>query len=169
MAAIGWFLAALAAIVLIGWAVKKRTGSHMWPLDDWAFDTGETIAWRDDAADVAVIPTAGQARVMHPARLHRWKVITTTTRMILAQKALGGKYVVMFVLWPGETPNEDRNRLDGGLLSTGYRTIVVTPGAIATHVDQGYVALTPVRGERSSTNISQIRIYTDLATSFRLP
>ena len=105
---------------------------------------------------------------MRPLRLHRWKVITTTTRFIMATKALGGKYVVMYVLYPGHAASDDSKKIDGGLLTTGYRTLVVLPNA-TTHADKGYVALKPEPSEPSSTNISEVRVYTDLFTTFRMP
>lgn len=169
MMAIVLFLLVLGAIALVGWGVSKRTGSHMWPLDDWHYDEGETIVWRDDAADVAVIPTLGQALVMRPPRLHRWKVIVTTTRVIMATKAIGGKYVVMHVLSPGHAAGGDSRKIDGGLLTTGYQTLVIVPDAVTIHADESYVVLEPETSEPSSTNISEVRIYTDLLTTFRLP
>lgn len=169
MPAIAWFLVVLAAIALIGWIVSKGTGSRTWALDDWHYDDGETIVWRDDAADVAVIPKLGQSRVIRPPRLHRWKVITTTTRVIMATKAMGGKYVVMYVLYPGHATGDDSKKIDGGLLTTGYQTIVVVPGAVTAHGDEGYVTLEPEPTDRSSTNVAEVRIYSDLLTTFRLP
>ena len=43
-------------------------------IESWQFDDGETVLWRDDAADVVIIPKLGQAVSMTPARLHRWPV-----------------------------------------------------------------------------------------------
>jgi hypothetical protein len=39
---------------------------------------------------------------------------------------------------------------------------------LGDEVRHPYLSLTPVEGERSSTNISHLRIYTDLGTTFRL-
>lgn len=169
MNAIVWFLIALTAIVLTGWIVSKVTGSKMWPLDDWKYDDGETIVWRDDAADVAAIPTMGQAVVMRPARLHRWKVVVTDRRILAANKALGGKHVVTYVLYPGPGAGDAANKLGGGLLTTGYQTIVIKPGVANRYTDQGYVALQPDPASASSTNLAEIRVYTDQLATFPLP
>ena len=169
MPAVAWFLVVLGAIALIGWIVSKGTGSRTWPVDDWPYDKGETIVWRDDAAYVALIPKLGQSKVMRPPRLHRWKVITTTTRVIMATKAIGGKYIVVYVLYPGHATGEDSRKIDGGLLTTGYQTIVVVPGAVTAQTNDGYVTLEPDPSEPSSTNVAEVRIYTDLLTTFCLP
>jgi hypothetical protein len=73
MTAVLLFVAALAAIVLVGWIVSKAKGSKAYFIESWQFDDGETVLWRDDDADVAIIPKLGQAAVMTPARLHRWR------------------------------------------------------------------------------------------------
>jgi len=164
-----WFGLALVAIVLIAWIVSKVTGSHTWPLDDWKFEEGETVAWRDDAADVATIPKTNQGAIVKPPRLHRWKVIATNKRVLLADKAVGGDYLVLYALYPGSAPGEDSKKADGGLLTTGYQTIVIKPGVIDLHLDDGYLALVPKPDEPSSTNMAEIRIYTDLPKTFRLP
>ena len=79
--------------------------------------------------------------------------------------------MVKYVLYPGVAPGSDSKRADGGLLSTGYETLVIQPGVITPHPDEkfGYVALTPAPDEPSSINMREIRIYTDLMKTFRLP
>ena len=171
MKAILFFLLALAAIVAIGVIVSKLNGSHTWPLATWKFNDGETVLWRDNAADVATIPKTGQAVVTQPPRLHRWTVIVTNQRLIVADKDLRGDSLVKYVLYPGTAPGSDSKRSDGGLFSTGYETIVIQPGVVAPHLDgdHPYVALKPAPDEPSSINLSEIRIYTDLGKTFRLP
>ena len=172
MRSIGIFILALAGIVLVGWIVSKVTGSHAYLIEDWKFNDGETVLWRDDAADIGMIPHAGGAVSMTTPRLHRWVVVVTNQRVLLANKTLwGGKHMVMSVLYPGAAPGSDSKRLDGGLLSTGYQTLVIQPDVMKAHVDakHPYVELKPAPAEPSSTNLSEIRIFTDLTASFRLP
>jgi hypothetical protein len=166
-----FFLLALAGIALLGWTVSKITGAHGWLLEDWKFNDGETVLWRDDAADVGMIPRAAQAVVMRPPRLHRWVVIVTSQRIIISTKSVGGKQLVKYVLYPGAAPGADSKQLDGGLFTTGYETLVIRPGAITPHLDDKppYIELTPAPDEPSSVNLSAVRIYTDLAGTFRLP
>ena len=172
MTAVLLFVAACGAIAIVGWIVSKAKGSHAFFIESWQFDDGETILWRDDAADVVVIPKLGQAVSMTPARLHRWPVVVTNSRVIIGNKTLTGKAMVKYVLYPTVAPDGESKHLDGGLLSRGYSTVVIEPEVerdhLADDVRHPYVSLTPVDGERSSTNISHIRIYTDLGATFRL-
>ncbi|HVO31033.1 MAG TPA: hypothetical protein VMV18_09865 [bacterium] len=168
----GIFLAALAGIALLGWIVSKVTGSHAYLLEDWKFNDGESVVWRDDAADVTLIPKLGQAVNMTPIRLHRWSVVVTNQRVIAANKAaFGGKHMVMQVLYPGAAPGGDSKKIDGGLLTTGYQTLVIEPSGMKAHLDSKppYIELTPKDSEPSSTNLSEVRIYTESGATFRLP
>jgi hypothetical protein len=97
-------------------------------------------------------------------------VVVTSARVLVGNKTLTGKAMVRYVLYVGAAPDEETAKLDGGLLSRGYSTVAIEPGI--EREDGGrhaYVALTPVEGERSSTNLSRIRIYTELGETFRLP
>lgn len=167
------FVAACAAIAIAGWIVSKAKGSRAYFIESWQYDDGETILWRDDGADVAVIPKLGQARSMTPARLHRWPVVVTSSRVLIGNKTLTGKAMVRYVLYPAVAPDGHSKHLDGGLLSRGYSTVVIEPAVDRDHLADDarhpYVSLIPVEGERSSTNLSHFRIYTDLGSTFRLP
>jgi hypothetical protein len=172
MTAVLLFVVACCAIALVGWIVSKAKGSRAFFIESWHYDDGETILWRDDAADVAVIPKLGQAASMTPARLHRWPVVVTSSRVIIGNKTLTGKAMVRYVLYPTVAPDGQSSHLDGGLLSRGYATVVIEPEVGRDHLDgdvrHPYLSLTPIDGERSSTNISHIRIYTELGATFRL-
>jgi hypothetical protein len=172
MTALLLFVAACAAIVVVGWIVGKANGSKAFFIESWQFDDGESIVWRDDAADVVVVPKLGQAVSMTPARLHRWPVVVTSSRVIIGNKTLTGKAMVKYVLYPAVAPDGQSAHLDGGLLSRGYSTVVIGPEVGREHlgddVRHPYVSVTPMDGERSSTNISQFRVYTDLGATFRL-
>jgi hypothetical protein len=170
MTAVLLFVAACGAIAIVGWIVSKAKGSRAFFIESWQFDDGETILWRDNAADVAVIPKLGQAAFMTPARLHRWPVVVTNSRVIIGNKTVTGRAMVKYVLYPTVPPDDQSKHLDGGLLSRGYSTVVIEPEVERDHLTarHPYISLTPVDGERSSTNISHIRIYTDLGATFRL-
>lgn len=167
------FIAACAAIVTFGWIVSKITGSRAWFIEDGVFDPGETAIWRDDKADVLVVPRLGQAVIMQPMRLHRWPVVVTNRRILIAQKTFTGRRMVRYVLYPGTAPDGQSKRLGGGLLKRGYQTLVIQPGVATPHPNsrfqKPYVALAPVSAEASSFNIAEIRIYTDSLASFCLP
>jgi len=170
MKAILLFGVALVAIVVFAVIVTKCNGSRTWSLAEWKYNAGETIVWRDDAADLGTITKTGQAVVSRPPRLHRWSVVATTQRIIMAEKDINGDPLVKYVLYPGTAPGSDSKRADGGLLSTGYETILITPGVSVPHLDEHpYVMLKPVPDEPSSVNLVELRIYTDLAKTFRLP
>jgi len=160
------FVGVLAAIVLGGWTISKITRSRAWFIETWPYDEGETILWRDDRADVVLVPRLGQAVSMRPIRAHRWSVVVTNRRVLIGNKTFSGKQMVKYVLWPGRAPDAHSKRSDGGLFTVGYTSILIEPGAVTIH--DAYVALTPVSAEPSSVNLSEIRIYTDVAPSFRL-
>ncbi len=109
---------------------------------------------------------------MTPARLHRWPVVVTSSRVLIGNKTLTGKAMVQYVLYPAVAPDGQSRHLDGGLLSRGYATVVIEAEVDREHlgddVRHPYVSLTPVEGERSSTNISHFRIYTELGATFRV-
>ena len=141
-------------------------------LEDWKFNDGETTIWRDDSADVGMIPKAVKAAVTRPPRVHRWSVVVTNQRIITGNKTLrSGKHMVKYVLYPGAAPGGDSKRLDGRLFTTGYETLVIQPDVMMPHVDQKhpYIELRPAPDETSSVNLSEVRIYTDLIEGFRLP
>ena len=172
MNAVLGFITACAAIVLVGWIVSKITGSHARFLEDWAFEPGEHVLWRDDAADVMIIPRWGGAVVMRPIRTRRWAVAVTDQRIILANRTFTGKRMVQYVLYPTHAPDGQSGKLGGGLLTRGYATMVIQPNVATAHQGErfqpDYVALAPVAAEVSSFNIAEIRIYSDDVAGFHL-
>lgn len=162
------FLVALAAIALVGWIVHKASGSQAYFLDTWVFDPGETVLWRDDRADVVLVPRLGGAVTMRPVRLHRWAVVATGRRVLLGNRTFGGRQMVRYVLLTGAADAETQRR-DGGLLTRGYSTLALAPG-VTPHLDARppYIALTPLAGVPSSVNVAEVRLYTDQGAGFRL-
>ena len=158
------FVGFLAAMVAGGWIVSNRTGSHAWFLESWTYNPDEPTLWRDPRADVVIVPKLGRAAFMRPIRAHRWSVVATDQRVILANKTFSGKQMVRYVLWRGRSPDANSQRLDGGLLTIGYSAMAIEPHA---ETSQDYVTLIPVATEPSSANIAEIRIYSELAASFR--
>src|SRR6478736_2467146 len=92
------FIAICLTIVLVAWIISKITGAHAYYIETWRYDEGETIVWRDDAADVAMIPILGQALIMRPLRFHRWPVVVTNRRIIIGNKTFSGRQMVKYVL-----------------------------------------------------------------------
>ena len=167
---LGYFLLACAAIALIGWIVSKITGSKAHYIEDWQFSDGENVLWRDEQTDTHLIPKHGQALVMSFARMRRGSVVVTNRRILIGSlPVFGEKHMVQYVLYPSKAPGSEK--LDGGLLTVGYQTIVFDPSSLEAHPKEAkpYVDLRPVEGERSSTNLERIRIFTDDAGNFRLP
>lgn len=165
----GYFVLACGAIVLIGWVVSKITGSRAYFVEDWVFEEGETVLWSDPEADSYLIPKLGQAVVMSFARLRRGSVVVTNRRIVIGSLPLRGKkHMVQYVLYPQKTPGTER--LDGGLLTVGYQTIAYDPASLVVHAtkEKPHIDLTPLPSETSSTNLETIRIFTDLAATFRL-
>jgi hypothetical protein len=171
MSPIVLFLAACGGIVVLGWGVSKITGARAFYVEDWPLDPGESVLWRDDAADVYLIPQLGQARVMSFARLHRSSVMVTNKRVVIGAKTLfGGKHMVQQVLHLAASPDGQTENLGVGLLTVGYQAIVIQP-EIEPHLDEKkpYVDLLPASGHASSANLWRIRLFTDAGASFRLP
>ena len=155
------FLAACAGIAALGWIVSRITGARTSLLENWVFEPGETVVCRDDRADVMVVPRWGGALVMTPIRTHRWAVVATDRRVILANRSLTGKRVVMYVLWFGTSPDAESRTLDGGLLTRGYVSMAVEREAVTEAAR--YVAFRPVGAEAGSFNVKEMRVYSDMA------
>lgn len=158
------FLAVSAGIVALGWIVSRITGARASFLENWVFEPGETVRWGDDKADVLVVPRWGGAVVMSPVRAHRWAVVATDRRVILANRSITGKRMVMYVLWLGASPDPQSRKWGGGLLTRGYTAMAIAP-EMTTHPDERlqkpYVALVPAGAEASSFNVKEVRVYTD--------
>lgn len=170
MKSFAYFLLAVAAIVLIGWIVSKVTGSRAYFIEDWTYEDGETVLWRDDETDSYLVPKRGAAMVTSYSRLRRGSVVVTNRRILVGALPLWGeKHMVQYVLYPSKAPGSEK--LDGGLLTVGYQTIVFDPTSLVVETKDAkpYVELTPRSEEVSSTNLKAVRIYTDDAASFRLP
>jgi hypothetical protein len=167
------FIGALLAIALIGWVVSKKTGSRAFYVDAWAFHEGEAVAWRDDRADVAVVPRLGRAASMRVLRLHRWSVVVINRRVIIGCKTLTGRHMVMYVLTFGPAPDGQTDKIDGGLLTRGYTTLAVHREAIVGPVDakgrSAYIAFRPIAGANSSFNLAELRVYTASAVTIPVP
>jgi hypothetical protein len=167
------FVAVCLAIALGGWLVSKRTGSRSWFLDAWPFDADEPVLWRDDRADIVVVPRLGQAASMRPLRLHRWAAVLTKRRIVIATKSFSGRHVVMYVLEFGAGADAQTGRLDGGLFSRGYTTLRVQREPVLGPPDRSgkpvYIAFRPVAGANSSFNMSELRIYTDAPGTMPAP
>lgn len=167
MKSLGYFLLACAAIALIGWIVSKITGSRAYFIEDWTFNDGEIVLWRDDQSDTFLIPRLGQAAILSFARPRRGAVVVTNERILIGSLPLRGKkHMVQYVLYPKPSPGSEK--LDGGLLTVGYQTIVFDTTKLAVHASEKkpYVDLTPLDSERSSTNLETVRIFTDKAATF---
>ena len=164
------FVAACVGIVALGWIVSKVTGSKATFLDTWAFEPGESVLWRDDRADLVIVPRLGGAVSMRPIRLHRWAVVVTNRRVLLGNRTFGGRRMVRYVLEVGAATEADTQRLDGGLLTRGYTALAIAAN-VAPHLDARppYVALAPLPGVPSSANLAELRLYTDRGADFKLP
>ena len=163
------FLGACAGLVVIGWVVKKITGSRAWLLEDWKYDDGEQILWRDDAADVYPIAKHHAAFMSFP-RLRRHAVIVTNRRILVGVKTLFGKRMVQYLLFTRPPADGQAEHLGGGLLTVGYQSIVIEP-KVDAHLDdkKPYLELTPSGDHASSVNLQTLRILTDQGATFRLP
>jgi hypothetical protein len=175
----GWYLLAIAGIWAAmfagGWLISRWTGGRPHYLETWHFDDGETVIWRDDRADIYILPTLARPAIARPLRLHRFRVLVTTRRILVATRELfTGRQRVVYVLHAGAAPKSADTGTFGGEFKTGYRTLVVQQGVMDIRVGEKlqpspYVALKPDRAVPSSFNCAEFRIYTELHESFRLP
>jgi len=166
------FAGFLVAMVVVGLIVKKVTGSHAWFLEDWKYEPGETIVWRDDRADAYPLAKTGQALFMTVVLRHQNTVIATNQRILIAQRTpFSKKTLVRWVLYPGSSPDGHTQQVGGGLLTVGYESIAYEPGVLAHAEQSGHerIELTPLFGEASSLNLEKLYIYTDLGDTFSLP
>jgi hypothetical protein len=161
-------LAACGLIVLGFWLVSRITGARVGYLDRWSFEPGETVLWRDDRADFGFLSVTDPDSGKPSFRLHRWPVLGTNRRILVACRTVTGRAMVTEVIYPGAAPGGDSRRFDGGLFRRGHRTLVVHPEA-TKHPDKGWVTLHPVAGMASTTLFRELRIYTDDVAGFRMP
>ena len=79
--------------------------------------------------------------------------------------------MIQYMIYPERAGAADSDKLGGGLLTRGYQTFLLEPGAIerTTEGKKPFVLLTPSPAARSSLNVEAIRIYTDRAAEFPLP
>ena len=159
------FLGALAAIVLVAVVVSRIIGARAQYLDAWKPEEGEHIRFEDRRATIDVDPQVGRGE-----RYVRSFVVVTDRRIVAGSRALFGKrLMILFMMYVGRAPGEEADSLHGGLLTRGYRTLVLEPAV--RRVLEGrrpHVELTPAPA-KSSLNLETIRIYTDRAADFRLP
>jgi hypothetical protein len=99
-------------------------------------------------------------------------VVVTTRRVLAGQRpVLSKRPMILYMLYAGRAPGDEANMIAGGMFKRGYETLVVEPGLIERVLDTNkrYVELTVSPGLKSSINVKAFRIYTDKASSFRLP
>lgn len=132
-----WLLGILgvwAAIFGGGWLISKRIGGRPHYLGSWPFEDGEAVVWRDDRADVYVLTMMDRPAVVRPLRLHRAQVLVTTHRILVAMSELfTGRQRVVYVLYEGTAPLGENTSTFGGVLKTGYQTL------IASQLSDGYL------------------------------
>lgn len=160
-----------AAMLVGAWLWGRRRGFRAHYLDTWAFDAGEKELWRDDFADIAVVGTMARAAIIRPWRLHRYRVVVTSSRILIATGELfTRKPRVVYVLYFGSAPPSTDTGNTGGVFKTGYTAMVVAAGGISRHAARrasgSYVALVPDRSVLSSFACAEFRIYTDRLDSF---
>ena len=164
-----------AAMFAIAWLISRWTGGRPQYLESWRFDDGETVLWRDDRADVYVLRAMARPAVARPLRLHRARVLVTARRIVVAMSEMfTGRQRVVYVLYEGTAPASAEVGAFGGVLKTGYQTIVILRGLMDVRVAESmqpspYVALKPDPAVASSFNCAEFRIYTDLYDTFLLP
>ena len=166
------FIGVLAAIVALAFIVSRITGARSHYIEDWKPDPGVQILFEDREADVYLVPELGQAQLTTYGRPRRGFALVTNRRIIAGQRVLfGRKSVIQYMIYPERAGAPDSEKLGGGLLTRGYQSFLLEPGAIqrTTEGKKPFVLLTPSPAARSSFNVEAIRIYTDDAARFPLP
>ena len=171
MLAVLAFVAVLVAIALIAIVVNRIRGVRARYLDAWTPDPGERRLLEDPAADFYVVPRLGQAKVMSFARLRRTHAVLTTTRIVIATRALFSKrymitHVVLLGGGDGDGPAE-LGHMSGGLFSTGYSVLSAIPSDMTVEDagDKPYLRIVPAP-TASATNVEHCRLYSDDAAGF---
>jgi hypothetical protein len=164
------FLGALVAIVVVAIVVNRVRGATAHYLDAWTPEPGEDRLVEDPAADFAVVGTMGQAKKMSFARLRRTHAVMTSTRIVIATRALASRrYMIthMVHLAGDESPPEELGKLDGGLTTTGYVVIAAHPSGMTLEKDgdKRYVRIVP-EPTASAKMIEHCRLYSDNAAGF---
>lgn len=164
------FIGALVAIVLVAVAVNRKRGIRATYLDAWEPEPGERRLMEDAAADFYVVPRLGQAKKMSFARMHRSHAVLTSTRLVVATRALGSKrYMVTHMLHLGDGGDgpAELGQLSGGLLTVGYDVLAAQASAMTVERDgdKTYLRIVP-EPTASGTNVEHCRLYSDDAQGF---
>jgi hypothetical protein len=162
---------ALVAIVLVAIVVNRMRGVRAQYLDAWAPEAGERRLLDDPRADFYSIPRMGQAKVMSFARRRRSHAVLTSTRIVIATRALlSRRHMITHVIHLGGDgdPPAELGELGGGLFSAGYIVLSARPSDMTVEDDGGkpYLRIVPQK-TTSSTNIEHCRLYSDDAAGFR--
>ena len=166
------FVGVLAAIVALAFIVSSVTGARSHYIEDWKPDPGERLLFEDRAADTYLVPELGQAKFTTYGRPRRGFVLVTNRRIIAGHRVLfGKKSVIQYMIYPVQARAPDSEKLGGGLLTRGYQTFLLKPGAIhrTTEARKPFVQLRPSAAAASSFNLQALRIYTDRAAEFPSP
>ena len=171
MTALIAFVAALAAIVAGAVVVNRIRGARAHYVETWAPEVGERILAEDRAADFAVVGRMGQAKVMTFARLRRTHAVMTTSRIVIAVRALASKrhMITYVILLQDDDPpsDDDLRRLGGGLTTTGYITIAARPSGMTVEQDGAKRSLRIVpEPTESAAMIEHCRLYGDDPDAF---
>ncbi|HEY4104166.1 MAG TPA: hypothetical protein VGM44_09750 [Polyangiaceae bacterium] len=165
------FIGFLAAMLLVGWVVKKITGAKAYFVETFPLEMGERVLWEDALADAYPIPSR-QALYVSYRRLTRSMVKVTNCRIIVGAKALfRAEHMVLHVLYPADRQYpEQAKSLGGGLLSVGYQALVFDPASIVKQMSEKppYIELALDQDVPSSVNLRAYRIYTDAIDTFGL-
>ena len=165
------FVGALVAIVLVAIAVNRIRGVRAHYLDTWIPEAGERRLLEDPRADFYAVPRMGQAKVMSFGRRRRTHAVLTSTRIVIATRALLSKrYMITHMIHLGrdDDPPAELGKLSGGLFSAGYTVLSARPSDVTVEDDGGkpYLRIVPEE-TASSTNIEHYRLYSDDAAGFR--
>jgi hypothetical protein len=150
--------------------VNRIRGARAHYLETWAPEGGERILAEDRAADFAVVGRLGQAKVMTFARLRRTHAVITTSRIVIAVRALASKrhMITHVILLHGDDPpsDDDLRRVDGGLTTAGYITIAARPSGMTAEQDgaRRYLRIVP-EPTASAAMIEHCRLYCDDPTA----
>jgi hypothetical protein len=155
-------------LIAFAYTVNRIRGVRAHYIDDWRPDEGEHILFRDEKADIFIVGVNRPRFVSYP-RPRRGTVIVTGKRIVAGTRVLfGRKKMLLYMIYRGSAPDGCSAMLDGGLLTQGYRTLIILPDPLerVTNGKRPYIDLKPSPAARSSINIDFIRIYTDMAESF---
>jgi hypothetical protein len=124
------FIGAILGLIAVAYSLNRIRGVREHYLGDWRPEEGEQVLFRDAAANIFIVGVDRPRFVSYP-RPRRGTVIVTDKRILAGTRVLfGRKTMLLYIIYRGSGPDGCSAMIDRGLLTQGYRTLLILPDAV---------------------------------------